>query len=203
MYEYDSLSQLESKKPPTAVYHLPHHFYGTGHVIFQGSLYYHSFNKSDLLLRYDLTLRKVIGNYTLNIDKTDLDPKYCRVYSQHREHVGCVDFSIDENGLWVIYRNGSRHQVYITKLDDDSLAAQRTVVIELFSDHPSRKHKRDLMLPVAEPYIKEYDDISNGFIACGKIYFVQYGHHRNTLIRYVFDLFKTQTTASIAFGWLI
>jgi hypothetical protein len=188
------LAQLEQNKPASALYVLPHHYYGTGHVIYHGSLYYHSYNKSNFLLRYDLHLRRIIANYTLNIPRNDSDPKLCRVYSQHREHVGCVDFNVDENGLWVIYRNGSRKEVYVTKLDDDTMVAQHTIAFQLVSDdNIVAKKKRDSeLLPVAEPYISEYDELSNGFIVCGRVYFVQYRHSRNTTIRFVFDLFNTK-----------
>ena len=35
---------------------------------------------------------------------------------------------MDENGVWVIYRNGSRRNIHVAKLADD-LSIQKTVVI--------------------------------------------------------------------------
>lgn len=92
--EYDSLSQIESNRAPSFIYNLPHNYYGTGHVVYQGSFYYHSFNASKYILRYDLHLKRIVSNYTLNVMKNDSDPRSCRVYSAHREHVGCVDLSV-------------------------------------------------------------------------------------------------------------
>jgi hypothetical protein len=64
------------------------------------------------------------------LPKNDTNEQNCRVYSDHREHVGCFDFNVDENGVWVIYRNGSRNHIYVSKLNIDDLSIQKTVVIK-------------------------------------------------------------------------
>jgi hypothetical protein len=181
---------------PNYVYNLPHNYYGTGHVIYQGSFYYHSYNQTNLIIRYDLALKKVIANYTLNINKNDINPKTCYVYNKHREHIGCLDFSVDENGLWLIYRNGSQKTIFVSKLNQDDLTIQRTIEIDLYGDLMNGKLiKRtiideELNEAKALPILKESEDLLNGFIICGKIYFLQYSNTRNLLIRIVHDLYK-------------
>ncbi len=188
---------------------MPQNFYGTGHVVYQGSFYFHSYNTSNLIIRYDLHLRRIVANFTLNILKNDTDPKSCRVYSAHREHVGCLDFSVDENGLWFIYRNGSRRFIFVSKLNLEDLTIQKTVAIEFFSRryqdwikkqsasvkflnivHRTGNHtNNDDLVPTASTYIREYDEILNGLVICGKIYFLQYHQSYNATIRFVFDLY--------------
>jgi hypothetical protein len=83
---------------PPKIYTLPSNYYGTGHVIYQGSLFYHSHN-TDKIIRYDLHLNKIVAELSLHLPANDTVEQYCRVYSDHREHVGCIDFSVDENGI--------------------------------------------------------------------------------------------------------
>ena len=111
-------------------YRLSKSYYGTGHIIYQGSFFYHSFN-TDVLLRYDLHLEKVVAEISLKLPINDTNEQFCRVYSDHREHVGCFDFNVDENGVWVIYRNGSRKNIYVSKLNIDDLTIQKTVVVKV------------------------------------------------------------------------
>ena len=232
-------------------------------MIYQGSFYYHSYNFSQLILRYDLHLKKIVANYTIDINSNDTDPKKCRVYSVHREHVGCYDFSVDENGLWVVYRNGSRRFIYVSKLNLEDLSIQKTVKIEFFAERynywiekyeltstttsasnstsskprvssnstsvsstassnstsasttvssnsttasssnsttstPIKKNNetesdRDRGYILVKPpsrSTREYDEILNGVVICGKIYFLQYHPSFNTTIRFVFDLYN-------------
>lgn len=193
LLEYDSLDDISSNVQPK-IYHLPKYYYGTGHVVYQGSFFYHSYN-TDVLIRYDLHLKKVVGQVSLNLPKNDTMEQYCRVYSDHREHVGCVDFSVDENGVWVIYRNGSRRNIFVSKLNVDDLSIQKTVVIKFSSTrfqfikkrndvgHLERHHDSFLL-------DRGLDEILNGFIVCGKIYFLQYHGSQTTVIRLMFDLYN-------------
>jgi hypothetical protein len=160
-------------------------------------------------------LHKIVANFSIDVQRNDSDPNYCRVYSPHREHVGCFDFSVDENGLWFIYRNGSRRFIYVSKLNLEDLSIQKTVTIEFFSkkyqDWARRKHhttstvipflnnQKNLenhdtattkLLPTASSYTREYDEILNGVVICGKIYFLQYHPSYNATIRFVFDLYN-------------
>lgn len=177
------------------IYYLPKPYYGTGHVVYQGSFFYHAYN-TDLLIRYDLHLKKIVAEVSLKLPKNDTIEQYCRVYSDHREHVGCVDFSVDENGVWVIYRNGSRLNIYVSKLNVDDLSIQKTVAIKFAPNKFQYVRKRsDLLANDKQRYEtfmlgKGLDEILNGFIVCGKIYFLQYHGSQNTVIRLMFDLYN-------------
>ncbi len=80
------------------MYVLPNKYYGTGHIIYQGSFFYHAHN-TDKLIRYDLNMNQIVAELSLHLPLNDTIEQYCRVYSDHREHVGCVDFNADENGV--------------------------------------------------------------------------------------------------------
>jgi hypothetical protein len=201
-------------------------------VIYQGSLFYHSYN-TDVLMRYDLHLKRVVAEVSLKLSKNETTEQFCRVYSDHREHVGCFDFNVDENGVWVIYRNGSRSNIYVSKLNVDDLMLQKTVVIKFDATAATnRMRKRDEYLlhhrqqltdngdmtnmgggglsgtggskpqqpqkQKIDPYMqnRNLDDILNGFIICGKIYFLQYHGSQNTIIRLMFDLYNLNTKFS-------
>lgn len=92
---------MNNPKIKPTLYKLPESYYGTGHIIYQGSFFYHSHN-TDKLVRYDLHLSKIVAELSLKLPTNDTTEQFCRVYSDHREHVGCVDFSVDENGKIVI-----------------------------------------------------------------------------------------------------
>lgn len=129
--EYENLDDLNANNV-AKTYQLPTFFYGTGHIIYQGSLFYHSYN-TDVLMRYDLHLKRVVAEIALNLPANDTNEMSCRVYSDHREHVGCVDFNVDENGVWVVYRNGSRKNIFVSKLNVDDMSIQKTIVIKFVS----------------------------------------------------------------------
>lgn len=228
------------------IYTLPEYFYGTGHVIYQGSLFYHAHN-TDIIIRYDLHLKKIVANLAMGLARNDTNDRYCNVYSIHRDHVGCVDFGVDENGVWIVYRNGSRKNIYVSKLNVDDLAIQKTVIIGL--NAKSRQHaysaafaeldnynnnrmrrarsssgssdklndyfyfkynnnnnkamkeveeeKKELSKRSTEYlFNRELDEILNGFIICGKIYFLQYHGSTNTTIRLMFDLYNLENRFS-------
>ncbi len=188
-------------------YRLSKSYYGTGHIIYQGSFFYHSFN-TDELLRYDLHLEKVVAEISLKLPKNDTNEQFCRVYSDHREHVGCFDFNVDENGVWVIYRNGSRKNIYVSKLNIDDLTIQKTVVVKFVENHDinSQKQENRKQNLITTSLVRGkrlpnslndgfslnqgLDEILNGFVVCGKIYFLQYHGSQSTIIRLMFDLYN-------------
>lgn len=144
---------MTSSKSNPKVYHLPHFFYGTGHVIYQGALIYHSYN-TNKIIKYDLHLNRVTAELDLKVSKNDTFEETCRVYSDHRDHVGCFDFNIDENGVWIIYRNASRQSVFVSKLDIQDLAIQKTVSIKFGKKESSVKLKISLIFKTVKYVIK-------------------------------------------------
>ena len=195
LLEYDSQEDLNAGQKASRVYKLPKPFYGTGHVIFQGSLFYHAYN-TDTLLRYDLHLKRVLGELKMHLSGNDSNAQHCRVYSDHREHVGCVDFSVDENGLWVVYRNGSRVSIYVSKLDVDSLRIQRTVVIEATDNGLINDRRRHAIVKRQGELFnvsRGLDEVLNAFVVCGRIYFLQYHGSQNAVIKLMFDLYDVDS----------
>jgi len=207
LLEYESLDDINLNKQPK-IYRLGKSFYGTGHIIYQGSFFYQSYN-TDVLLRYDLHLEKVVAEISLKLSKNDTNEQYCRVYSDHREHVGCFDFNVDENGVWVIYRNGSRNNIYVSKLNIDDLSIQKTVVVKFVETQDLNNNQKNQQKPqnILNSSLLRYkresnslndgfslnqglDEILNGFIVCGKIYFLQYHGSQSTIIRLMFDLYN-------------
>ena len=79
LYEYENISHVELNLEPSSTYKLPYSFYGTGHVIYQGSLYYHAHDLSNMVFRYCLGLKKIVANLTLNLLRNETNPKLCRV----------------------------------------------------------------------------------------------------------------------------
>ena len=112
-----------------------------------------------------------------------------------------MDFGVDENGVWVVYRNGSRKNIFVSKLNADDLSIQKTVVIK-FANKKLHNVKRNeyssLSLPRVDPVSlnRGLDEILNGFIICGKIYFLQYHGSQNTVIRLMFDLYNLENKFS-------
>jgi hypothetical protein len=200
LIEYETLDDITANIP-SKIYHLPRDYYGTGHVIYQGAFYYHSYN-TDVLLRYDLHLKKIVAEISLNLSKNDTHEQHCRVYSDHREHVGCVDFNVDENGVWVVYRNGSRRNIFVSKLNVDDLSIQKTVIIRFTSLRHQALRKRYNNLIDSNRNLEDIslnrglDEILNGFIVCGKIYFLQYHGSQSTVIRLMFDLYHLDSRFS-------
>jgi len=175
---------------------LPKFFYGTGHVIYQGALFYHSYNTNSLL-KFDLHLNRITAELELNLSINDTKEEKCRVYSEHRDHVGCFDFNVDENGVWIIYRNGSRQNIFVSKLNSENLSIESTVIIKFGNKEESVKYfvkpnQNNKRLTAFNSFSASLglDDLLNGFIICGKIYFLQYHGSKSTVIRLMYDLYN-------------
>ena len=60
-------------------------------------------------------------------------------------------FGVDENGLWIIYRNGTRRNIFVSKLNVDDLSIQKTVIIGL-------NNKRAFAMAMAKHRSKRFND---------------------------------------------
>jgi len=102
----------------------------------------------------------------------------------------------------VIYRNGSRNNIHVSKLDAEDLLIQKTEIVQFNTinsglDQPSyQKNSVDKETSGYQPQgpkqnhaNRDLDDILNGFIICGRIYFLQYHGSQNAIIRLMFDLY--------------
>ena len=138
LLEYDSLEDINSRHISPKIYHLPSFFYGTGHVVYQGALFYHSYNTRNLI-KYDLHLNRITAVLALDVPRNDTQEETCRVYSDHRDHVGCVDFNVDENGAWLVYRNASRQNIFVAKLNVEDLSFQKRTTVRFGNKENSVK----------------------------------------------------------------
>ena len=157
--EYKSLEELERDNFLT-IYDLNEPYFGTGHVIYDGSLFYHRSTQSELI-KYDLKQRRVIARaYIPEASYQDNNFLYSTEYSH-------FDLAADENGLWVIFAMDSQPTVtFVSKLNPLNLSIEKTW------DVPAMH--------------REY---GNGFIACGVLYLVRDTRSKNTVIDFAYDLY--------------
>lgn len=121
LLEYVSLKSFTEKAvtPPAKVLQLPFHWQGTGHVVFNGFLYYHKADTPNQILKVNLVNATVVDSTLL--------PGAGRmpVYSLNPNTF--IDFAVDELGLWVIHADSEYGgNLVITKLDKASLAVDYT-----------------------------------------------------------------------------
>ncbi|KAI5732403.1 hypothetical protein M8J77_026306 [Diaphorina citri] len=138
-------------------YNLKEPFQGNAHVVFNNSFYYHK-KFSNSIVQFDLGSSKIIN--IVNLSTVDPNIKL------YKTGYNVMDFSLDENGLWVIY-GLSNNNTAVTKLDTATLQIQYTWNITLL-------HKK----------------VGDMFVVCGVLYVVDSVTDRNTNIRFALDLYK-------------
>ncbi|XP_022601982.1 olfactomedin-like protein 1 [Seriola dumerili] len=121
LLEYVSLQSFTERTitPPAKVVQLPAEWQGTGHVVFNGFLYYHKADTPNQILKVDLVNGTVVDSTLL--------PGAGRlpVYSLNPNTY--LDLAVDELGLWVIHADPEYGgNLVITKLDKGTLAVDYT-----------------------------------------------------------------------------
>ncbi|KAM9854150.1 olfactomedin-like protein 3 isoform 2-T3 [Aulostomus maculatus] len=121
LLEYVSLQSFTERTstPPAKVHQLPFAWQGTGHVVYDGFLYYHKADTANQILKVDLLSGTVADNTLL--------PGAGRlpVYSLNPNTY--LDMAVDELGLWVIYADPEYGgNLVLTKLDKVNLAVDYT-----------------------------------------------------------------------------
>ncbi|XP_053174546.1 olfactomedin-like protein 3 [Scomber japonicus] len=119
LLEYVSLRSFTERTttPTPKVVQLPFPWQGTGHVVYNGFLYYHKADTPNQILKVDLLNGTVVDSTLL--------PGAGRlpVYSLNPNTY--VDLAVDELGLWVIHAdNEYGGNLVITKLDKGTLAVE-------------------------------------------------------------------------------
>nr|XP_055049106.1 olfactomedin-like protein 3 isoform X2 [Misgurnus anguillicaudatus] len=103
----------------TEVIHLPFPWHGTGHVVYNGFVYYHRADTKNEILKVHLSNRTVTDR--LLLPAAGLMP----VYSLNPHTL--LDLAWDEMGLWSIHADPDfGDNLVITKLDHSSLAVEHT-----------------------------------------------------------------------------
>ncbi|XP_061679733.1 olfactomedin-like protein 3 isoform X2 [Syngnathoides biaculeatus] len=144
LLEFVSLQSFSERitVPPVKVVQLPFSWQGTGHVVYNGFLYYHKADTPNQILKFDLSNGTVVDSILL--PGAGLIP----VYSLNTNTY--LDMAVDELGLWVIYADPQYGgNLVLTKLDKGSLA------VDYIWDTQCKSH-----------------DAEGAFIICGTLYVV-------------------------------
>ncbi|CBY37308.1 unnamed protein product [Oikopleura dioica] len=139
-------------------FNLPHPWYGTGHVVYNGALYYVR-EKPLGVIRYEFAARRMRK-------QKELDHATIEECTYEDSELGGVELAVDETGLWVTYCNTESHgNIVLTRLDLFSLENRRT--------YHSTLHRNWLM---------------QSFIACGVYYgFRSFSRDNSVVVKYAFN----------------
>ncbi|KAG7521889.1 hypothetical protein JOB18_009050 [Solea senegalensis] len=121
LLEFPSLQTFTERTSASSmkVLQLPSHWQGTGHVVYNGFLYYHKADTPNQILKVDL-VNGTVADSTLLPGAGRLP-----VYSLNPNTY--LDLAVDELGLWVIHADPEYEgKLVITKLDKGSLAVEYT-----------------------------------------------------------------------------
>ncbi|XP_067292644.1 LOW QUALITY PROTEIN: olfactomedin-like protein 1 [Pseudorasbora parva] len=143
-------------------------WHGTGHVVYNGFVYYHNADTNNEILKVHLSNRTVVDR--LLLPGAGRMPAYA--LSPHT----LLDLAVDEMGLWSIHADPDfGGNLVITKLDHSSLAVEHTWDTNCNSR-----------------------DAEAAFIICGTLYVVYNSHYGGrSSIQCVFDIHDTIYTESI------
>lgn len=139
------------------IHHLPFRCTGTGHVIYNQSLYCNQY-KSNRIMRYNLQTTEHASAKLRNAG-------YNNTYPYATGALTDIDLAVDEQGLWTIFSSAiHKGNIVIGKLDPESMAVQRMWVTQ---------------------FLKA--DVSNTFMICGRLYTTSVGGQKATEVTYIYD----------------
>ncbi|CAH2042062.1 unnamed protein product, partial [Iphiclides podalirius] len=139
-------------------------FFGNGHIVYSGSFFYQA-NESGHpgdIIRYDLTQSRIKSVHLPHSDG--------RLYTaQHNQ----VDFSADDNGLWVIYSIEESNNTAVAKLSFDP-------------------NKDDLNIDYIWNISLNHKQVGEMFIVCGVLYALDSATDRESKVSVAIDLYLSK-----------
>ena len=156
--EYPSLSDLVARSNGSAIT-LTTQYEGTGHVVYDGYLYYPEYY-TNTIIKYDLDAQKQVDSMTLT------GAGYHNTYHYQWGGWSDIDLAVDENGLWAIYAtSGNSGRIVVSSIDPDKMT-----IIDTWNTGSSTK-----------------TGIGNAFMICGVLYTTSTYYSTSTTINYAYD----------------
>ena len=166
-----NLDELKSYRCYT---HLPlkYSYYGTGHVLYKGYLFYNQ-EETNYLIVHNLETQQA------SRIKAPDDAACCNLMHDslyNVKHSGFFDFEVDENGLWLIYKRAAHFSANLTQNNHDAddyssfdyeSGNQHTFIVAKIDE------KKLNRLAIEKKYQVRVDDAENlwnMFIVCGQLY---------------------------------
>jgi hypothetical protein len=157
--EYKTTDALVSKNQ-WRDFKLPIKCTGTGHVMYNGSLYCNKY-KSNRIVRYDTRTNQIA---THTIKSAGFGNAFPYTGGDNTD----IDFGVDEIGLWVVYSGIDHHgNVVIGKVNPETL----------------------VIYPTWETGYQKKRAV-NSFMVCGRLYIVSYNSAGALELSYVYDTLR-------------